>query len=217
MNQERDRRPARDLNGLYHDPDISGYRAAIDRTLLMGIQAMLRWVARHWLLVVNALAAIFAFLPALAPYLASVGQYTWSDPIYAFYRNYICHQLPSRSFVLWGQPMAYCERDTAIYTSILVAGLAFIFLRQRLRFLDWRLYFILIAPLAVDGILQLVGLYESSWEARVATGIPFGIANVAFIYPYFQLVMSRLDRSLRPAEPDAASPDSDGNGGTDLR
>ncbi len=38
---------------------------------------------------------------------------------------------------------------------------------------------------ALDGLTQLVGWRESTWELRIATGVLFGIASGWFLYPRF--------------------------------
>jgi uncharacterized membrane protein len=38
--------------------------------------------------------------------------------------------------------------------------------------------------MAIDGVLQLFGIYESTWLLRSLTGAIFGIGAVLFAYPY---------------------------------
>lgn len=98
-----------------------------------------------------------------------------------------------------GYKMAWCERNAAIYTSILLAGLAFGLVRTRLRALDWRIYLVLIAPMALDGFWQLftsptpilpfLPPHESDWLLRGITGTLFGAGSVWLIYPYLEEAM----------------------------
>jgi len=184
-------------------------------------------LAKHWLLLINLAMAIYAGLPFLAPCLMATGHTIPARIIYLVYMP-LCHQLPSRSFFLFGPrlvysaeelralagpgidplarhfignvalgyKMAYCQRDTAIYTSILVAGLAFALVRGRLRPLPWRAYFALIVPLALDGLAQLFGLHESSPPVRVVTGGLFGLATVWLAYPYLEIGMGEIRRTI---------------------
>jgi uncharacterized membrane protein len=87
-----------------------------------------------------------------------------------------------------GWKVAFCERDVAIYGSIFLAGLAYGLVRRRLGnwLMPFRYYLIFLVPLGVDGVLQLVGLYESTWWLRAITGVIFGIGSVAFAYPYLE-------------------------------
>jgi len=87
-----------------------------------------------------------------------------------------------------GWKVAFCERDVAIYGAIFFTGLAYGLVRKRLR--GWRMrfrYFILfLIPTAVDGTLQLFGLYESTWVLRTITGVIMGVGAVLFAYPYVE-------------------------------
>lgn len=101
-----------------------------------------------------------------------------------------------------GYKMAWCERDAAIYSSILLAGLIYAYLRPRLRPLDWRVYLVFILPMAVDGFWQLftspvyfvtyLPLHESDWLLRGITGALFGIGSAWLIYPHVQAAMEEI-------------------------
>jgi uncharacterized membrane protein len=89
-----------------------------------------------------------------------------------------------------GYKMAYCERDAAIYSSMLVAGLLYALLRRRIRPLDLKWYLVLaVLPMALDGGTQLVMLRESTPLLRAVTGILFGALSVWLIYPYVEEAM----------------------------
>lgn len=84
-----------------------------------------------------------------------------------------------------GFKIAVCERDTALYGSVFVSGLIYGVFRKRLRRLRLPLWacLLFLAPLAVDGSLQLFGLYESTWPLRALTGVLFGLGPVLYAYP----------------------------------
>jgi uncharacterized membrane protein len=138
--------------------------------------------ARHWLAGLNLLAGVFAFLPLLAPWLLAQGHTTLANGIYFAYR-FVCHQKPERSFFLFGHQMAYCQRDLAIYLGVFALGMVYAVVRRWLRPLSWRGAFLLSMPMAIDGLTQLVGLRESTWQLRVLTGVSFALATVWFVYP----------------------------------
>ena len=85
-----------------------------------------------------------------------------------------------------GWKVAFCERDVAIYGSIFVAGLAYGLIRRRLGKwkMPFRFFLIFLVPMGIDGILQLFGVYESTWVLRTITGVFFGVGAVLFAYPY---------------------------------
>lgn len=91
-----------------------------------------------------------------------------------------------------GYKVAICERDIAIYGSVLLFGLLFTFLRPRLRSISLRVYLLLLIPIAVDGLTQLFGLRESNWWLRSVTGAIFGTASALFTYPYVAEAMQEV-------------------------
>jgi uncharacterized membrane protein len=107
-----------------------------------------------------------------------------------------------------GFKMAWCERDAAIYTSMIFAVLLFALSRRWLKPLDWRVYLLFVAPMAIDGLWQLVTspaimlpflpVHESTPELRVITGALFGIGSIWLIFPH-------LEAAMRDARADAES------------
>jgi uncharacterized membrane protein len=171
---------------------------------------------RYWLVATNAAVAIVLTLAALAPVFARLGQREWADALYAGYLL-TCHEWPFRSLFLFGpQPfysasdlqaagvqsvyafrgspemgykLAFCVRNLAIFSALLAGGLAFGSLGRRLRPLSFGGYCLFCLPMALDGLTQLVGLRESTWELRALTGVLFGLGSVWLLYP-------RLDWAL---------------------
>jgi uncharacterized membrane protein len=195
-----------------------------DRRVEAGVVRGALALARHWLPALNALLAVFVTLPLLAPLLMAYGYTQPAGLIYAFYRI-TCHQEPQRSYFLAGprvtysrdeieaatnlRPLsaylgspemgykaAYCERDTAMYMVMLLAGLAFSVMRRRLPRLPPLLYALLLVPLAVDGLTQLAGWRESTWLLRSVTGGLFGLANVWLLYPELDVALERAAGQL---------------------
>ena len=187
-------------------------------------------LAKHWLLLLNLVIAVYGGLPFLAPSLMALGYTRLAEVIYTVYKP-LCHQLPQRSFFLFGPKlaysletlqelvgpetlasdslarafignpalgykMAYCQRDTAMYGSMLLAGMIFGLIRHCLRPIPFALYLIFLAPLAVDGLAQLLSSYESTWQLRTITGSLFGLATVWFAYPYLEAGMGELQRTV---------------------
>jgi uncharacterized membrane protein len=181
------------------------------------VSADLEWARRHWLAAANLLVAVFVALPVLAPLLAASGYTDIANPIYAAY-HFVCHQWAFRSYFVLGAgtvygpdvlaslvgtdqmygfvgspelgyKVAFCERDLAIYLSVLAAGLAYGALRGRIGGLGLTGYALLILPMALDGFTQLFGWRESTPELRTLTGVLFGVASVWLIYPRMDAVL----------------------------
>lgn len=155
-----------------------------------------RYGCRHWLFGANLLLIVFSTLPVLAPILAALGMDRVANAIFVAY-SLTCHQMPSRSYFIFGHQMAYCERNTAIYFSMAFAGLAYARFRHRgLRRLPWHWYLLLILPMAVDGFTQLFGWRESTWLLRGITGTLFGAATVWLAFPYLQESFDEIESEL---------------------
>lgn len=176
---------------------ISPRRQAFNRMLQRGILCAFRFGTDHWLLIVNTVAAIVFALPTLGvPLLRAAGLELPADIIYGVY-GFTCHQMPSRSFSLFGEQMALCHRMSAIHGAFLAFGLLYIPFRRRMKCLPAWLAAAYSLPMAADGFTQLFGWRESTWELRLLTGSFFGLAVVWYTFPHFELLLGILNRQLR--------------------
>lgn len=94
-----------------------------------------------------------------------------------------------------GYKIALCQRDIAIYGSLLLFGLVFVFAKKRFKPLSWWLWVLLaIGPMGLDGVWQLVSrmqlsflswlpMHESTPILRVLTGAAFGWFTAWFGFP----------------------------------
>ena len=92
-----------------------------------------------------------------------------------------------------GYKMGLCQRDIAIYLTMVVAGLIFGLVKHRLRPVSLWLYVMLgVFPIAIDGFGQLLSYppfefwdpSETSPYFRILTGALFGLMNVWLAFPY---------------------------------
>ena len=67
---------------------------------------LLYWLSRHWLLVFTVLWGVYVGLPWLAPVFMKLGWTGAAGFIYLLYSTQ-CHQLPQRSFFLFGEKTMY--------------------------------------------------------------------------------------------------------------
>ena len=97
-----------------------------------------------------------------------------------------------------GWKVAFCERDVAIYGALLVGGLAYGLVRRRLGTwqMSWKVALLFLLPMALDGLVQLLGPYESTWLRRTLTGAIFGLGGVAFAYPYLEEGFADVRRTI---------------------
>lgn len=98
-----------------------------------------------------------------------------------------------------GYKVALCERDVAIYGSILLFGLIYALTGRKLPALHWMLWVVFgLGPIGLDGFSQLFSQFNWPWLAsflpyresppilRVITGALFGFATAWFAYPYIE-------------------------------
>ena len=164
---------------------ISPRRQALNRALLGSLGAIGAWLERHWLLVLNVLLGVFVSVALLDPIFFVLGWDGLASRIFSAY-HLVCEQIPTHSYYLFGYQLALCARNLAIYSSLLAGSLAFRFVRDRLPALDWRLWFLTMVPMALDGGTQLFGLRESNWELRTFTGALFGLGICWFVLPVIE-------------------------------
>jgi uncharacterized membrane protein len=172
--------------------------------LILAVDRFIYRVARRWLWIANGLGASMVIPPLLAPLLMATGHQTLAGLIYRAF-SLVCHQMPERSFFLFGYQMAYCQRDTAIYSGVLALGLLYGLVRRYIRPLGLRWAALFALPMAIDGFTQLFGLSESTWELRVVTGSLFALAVVWVVFPRLEqgfaeiraILEERFDRLAR--------------------
>ena len=203
------------------------------------------WLSRRWLAVMNGMVLMYVGLPLLAPVLMVLG-FSWPARLIHAAYNPLCHQLPQRSFFLFGPRLAYgyeelslllgaeltdnpwsgafvgnpavgyktalCQRDMAIYGTILVAGLIFGIVRRSrsVRAMPvWAYVVVGVLPMLLDGgyqwisyalatLLPSLGVipHETTPVLRVATGSLFGLSTVWLAYPNVEDTMEEVRESL---------------------
>ena len=129
-----------------------------------------------------SLFLLMVFLSLLAPYFEHCNNHTGAAIVY-FGMRPLCHQLPERTFFVWGYKMALCSRCFSIYVSFLFFSFLFFIFRKRFKGFYWKTAVFLFIPMALDGTTQLVGLRESTQLLRVLTGSLFGLGFALIICP----------------------------------
>jgi uncharacterized membrane protein len=161
------------------------YRQTKPEPLILRIDRQIHRFARHWLFAFNVVAFFLASLPFFIPFLASQGYTTAASWLHTSF-GLMCHQMPERSFTIFGEQMALCHRMTAIYMASFIAGVGYAFVRDRLPPLSFKAMAIMSIPMAIDGFTQLFGLRESVWELRLLTGSLFAFGVMWFVLPRFE-------------------------------
>jgi uncharacterized membrane protein len=200
------------------------------------------WFNHHYLQFVLGLLFIFTFLPVAAPIFMKFGLVFPANFIYWVY-SYFCHQLPYRSWFLFGaQPyypltraglisvhsfesifpqqslspgsinsiignsflgykIAFCQRDVAIYFSLLLFGILFLIQKKKIKRIPlWIWLLIGVIPIGLDGVSQylssislpIIGSVtrESTPLLRTITGSLFGLLTGWYIFPSLESLIN---------------------------
>lgn len=66
----------------------------------------INWISSHWFLIFVLVYGLWVFIPFFAPWFMNLGWTGMGKGIYLIY-SFFCHQLPERSFFLFGQRTMY--------------------------------------------------------------------------------------------------------------
>lgn len=136
-----------------------------------------------------------AGLPGLEGLDPPINYFSYTQELRGFYGN---RQM--------GYKVALCQRDVAIYLSLLVGGLLYSLLRGRLRPLPWQLFLLFgILPMGLDGGYQLLTYlfpavlrpHETTPLLRTLTGTLMGLGLVWLTYPHIDAGMQETEVDLR--------------------
>lgn len=85
-------------------------RSSMRTKWIIQMKRIVLWLSQHWLLTANILIGIWVGLPWLAPVFMQLGWNTAAKTIYFIY-SFQCHQLPQRSFFLFGNQAMYSLKE----------------------------------------------------------------------------------------------------------
>lgn len=149
------------------------------------------------ILILELLPCLFSVfvlvLSLLAPYL-EYQRMELSGVLYAILRSF-CHQIPTRSFWIFGSNIGVCSRDLGLYISFLLTWLLLV-IRYRQRFF-WKWGILLIIPILLDGITQNLGLRMSTNYLRFSTGILGGAGVAILFFPVYSLTIQFCIRIVK--------------------
>jgi uncharacterized membrane protein len=169
---------------------MAPWRRRVDRVLLGAVGAFAAGFARHWLAVLNLIAAGTVVGALATPVLREAGL---ADPAAVVERAYrwICPQRPDHSFFLLGHQVPLEQRMLAMAAAQFVGGLLYAKARGHLPPLDWRLLVVGFLPATLDVVSQMLGWRESTGLLRTFTGWLFSLALVLWAYPLIDRALAR--------------------------
>jgi uncharacterized membrane protein len=122
-----------------------------------------------------------------------------SGVLYGFF-HLICHQIPERSFFVFGRQVAVCMRCSSVYFAFLLGTIIYPLVRS----IDHpaipgrSLLLAAAIPLIADGLSLGFLLYDVNALSRTLTGFLFGIVLPFYIIPAAQQGISELLRCPQP-------------------
>jgi uncharacterized membrane protein len=140
------------------------------------------FLVEYWAHIIMIVLGSLVFIALAIPFLSYFGLDSIAKPLF-FALHYVCAQIPSHSFYLFGHQIGLCARNLSIYTSMFLGNLIFVLTKKRVPGIPWWIWVLMLLPIAVDGLTQMVGWRESTWVLRVITGTLFGLGNVWFALP----------------------------------
>lgn len=143
------------------------------------------FLVEYWAHIITIVLGLLVLIALAIPFLSYFGLDDIAKPLF-FILHYVCAQIPSHSFYLFGHQFGLCARNLAIYMSMFLGSLIFVFTKKRLPGIPWWFWVLMLVPMAWDGLTQMVGWRESSWVLRVITGSLFGLGNIWFALPMMQ-------------------------------
>jgi uncharacterized membrane protein len=177
---------------------------AAEKYRSVAISKGLRTQARRIWIVTLLVAGIWTLLILAPPVARLIDASAISLPLYSFF-SYICHQIPERSFHIFGEQIGVCSRCFGVYLGLFLGVAAYPFWRAvesiepPARF--W--LFLALVPIGFDWSLTAFEIWENTQASRFITGLILGVACATFIIPAlveitrnYRFSRTRKDRSL---------------------
>src|SRR5437588_10663007 len=156
-------------------------KQALERTT----QRFGEFLLNYWAHIITTVLGLLVATALSIPFLSYFGLDAIAKPLF-FALHFVCAQVPSHSFYIFGHQLGLCARNFSIYTSMFIGSLIFVLSKKRLPGIPWWICVLMILPMAWDGITQMFGLRESTWVLRLLTGTLFGLGNIWFVLPMMQ-------------------------------
>ena len=120
----------------------------------------------------------------LAPLLASFEHRLSSGIIYLFFSK-ICHQIPERSFFIFGKQLAVCSRCTGLYFGFLLGTVLYplIFKLERMPTPSPKYLLLACIPIGIDIFIRTFHIADNTFASRLITGLILGATTLLFILP----------------------------------
>ncbi len=133
------------------------------------------------LIIFCAYSLFFVVGSILAPVMAHFQQYELSGNLTGMYM-FSCHQQPTRSFWLFGYPIALCSRCLGFYTGVVIFSLLTVFRKIKITL---KSFIALFALVFVDILSNCVLNFNTGCYIRFIVGNIMGLLFVSAVYYLF--------------------------------
>ena len=139
--------------------------------------------------------SLWCFTIIAAPLLAKY-EYGFASGITYLFFSKICHQMPERSFFIFGKQFAVCSRCTGLYFGFLFGTIIYpLISKLKPNWIQAKKYFFLaLIPIFIDVVIRFFHLAENTFASRLITGLLLGATTVFFVLPGF---LSLKDKSCK--------------------
>ena len=142
-----------------------------------------------------ALAGFWLALIAAAPLLAHTRRTLAALLIYRSFAV-LCHQMPERSFSLFGLPLAVCARCLGIYAGAFAGLCGYPFVRSLTdtAFPHRRWLLFALVPATIDFLGGVFGLFVNTHASRALTGAIAGVSAAFYVLPGIMQIRHQFSR-----------------------
>ncbi len=128
--------------------------------------------------------ATWCLMIVMTPILAHFN-YKFGAGLSYFFFSKICHQIPERSFFIFGKQFAVCSRCTGLYFGFLLSTAIYPFIIKFDK--NWipetKMLIIAAIPIAIDISIRFAQIAENTFTTRLITGLILGAATPFFVLP----------------------------------
>src|SRR2546428_9977024 len=107
------------------------------------MQSLAAFLLKHWATLLSFILGTIVAIAIAIPFLSYLGLDAIAKPLF-FALHYVCEQVPSHSFYIFGHQLGLCGRNFSIYSSMFLGSLVFVLSKNRLPGIPWWLWLLVI-------------------------------------------------------------------------
>src|SRR5258708_8185109 len=132
------------------NPPLPRSKRALERFA----QHLGEFLLEYWAVIVTIILGALVGIALAIPFLSYFGLDAIAKPLF-FALHYVCAQVPSHSFYIFGHQLGLCARNFSIYTAMFLGSLIFVLSKKRLPGLPCLLLLLTILPMSCNPLTQM--------------------------------------------------------------